>query len=317
MFNFSSLWQDILKNDLEPWLKSLPICLDNWQKQNSSSIKEKQKLLNIIPAFNAKANWQNVSVNTDLNQGQLKAVEFTLKQLKPWKKGPFQIDNLLIDAEWRSDLKWQRLQGKISPLQGKKVLDIGTNNGYHLWRMLGDGADLAIGVEPSLACFWQFQAIKKLFNQENKIHILPLKLEALSPIAKFDAVFSMGVLYHCKSPLEHLENLKAFLNSAGELILETLIIEGDANTVLTPSTTYAKMNNVYFIPSIEALKIWLKKVGFKTINLIDISTTSANEQRSTSWCSEKSLSDFLNPTNSSLTIENYPAPKRAVLIAKI
>lgn len=317
MFNFSSLWQDILKNDLEPWLKSLPICLDNWQKQNSSSIKEKQKLLNIIPALNAKANWQNVSVNTDLNQGQLKAVEFTLKQLKPWKKGPFQIDDLLIDAEWRSDLKWQRLQGKISPLQGKKVLDIGTNNGYHLWRMLGDGADLAIGVEPSLACFWQFQAIKKLFNQENKIHILPLKLEELSPIAKFDAVFSMGVLYHCKSPLEHLENLKAFLNSAGELILETLIIEGDANTVLTPSTTYAKMNNVYFIPSTEALKIWLKKVGFKTINLIDVSTTSANEQRSTIWCSEKSLSDFLNPTNSSLTIENYPAPKRAVLIAKI
>ncbi|PMC22346.1 tRNA 5-methoxyuridine(34)/uridine 5-oxyacetic acid(34) synthase CmoB, partial [Klebsiella aerogenes] len=44
----------------------------------------------------------------------------------------------------------------------------------------------------------------------------------------------MGVLYHRRSPLDHLWQLKDQLAPGGELVLETLVIEGDENTVLVP-----------------------------------------------------------------------------------
>lgn len=71
----------------------------------------------------------------------------------------------------------------------------------------------------------------------------------------------MGVLYHRRSPLEHLWQLKDQLVNEGELVLETLVIDGDENTVLVPGDRYAQMRNVYFIPSALALKNWLKKCG--------------------------------------------------------
>ena len=43
--------------------------------------------------------------------------------------------------------------------------------------------------------------------------------------------------------------------------------------------------------------------------------TSTDEQRATKWMTNHSLIDFLDPNNKSLTIEGYPAPKRAVFIA--
>lgn len=64
----------------------------------------------------------------------------------------------------------------------------------------------------------------------------------------------MGVLYHRRSPLEHLWQLKDQLVQDGELVLETLVVEGDENTVLVPGDRYAQMRNVYFIPSALALK---------------------------------------------------------------
>lgn len=35
--------------------------------------------------------------------------------------------------------------------------------------------------------------------------------------------------------------------AVGELVLETLVVEGDENTVLVPGDRYAQMRNVYFI----------------------------------------------------------------------
>jgi tRNA (mo5U34)-methyltransferase len=132
----------------------------------------------------------------------------------------------------------------------------------------------------------------------------------------FDTVFSMGVLYHRRSPLEHLWQLKDQLVSEGELVLETLVVEGDENTVLVPGDRYAQMRNVYFIPSAPALKQWLEKCGFVDVRIVDMNVTSTEEQRRTEWMTTESLAEFLDPNDSSKTIEGYPAPLRAVLIAK-
>ena len=48
---------------------------------------------------------------------------------------------------------------------------------------------------------------------------------------------------------------------------------------------------------------------------MDIDITSVEEQRATDWMTYQSLKDFLDPNDPTKTIEGYPAPMRATLIA--
>jgi len=95
-----------------------------------------------------------------------------------------------------------------------------------------------------------------------------------------------------------------------------LTIEGGENEVLMPEGRYAKMGNVWFIPSPATLQLWLRRMGFKEVEVVDVDQTSLEEQRTTEWMNFESLSDFLDPNDQNLTIEGYPAPKRVVIVAK-
>ncbi len=245
-----------------------------------------------------------------------KSLEAQLKSMAPWRKGPFDIHGIYIDSEWRSDQKWQRLCKGITPLTGRRVLDIGCGNGYYLWRMLGAGAYCALGVDPSQLFAAQFQAIRHFTGRELAASILPMGMEQLPfDIPAFDSVFSMGVLYHRRTPRAHIEQLKSLILPGGELILETLIIEEQSLSALKPAGRYAKMRNVYEIPSVSLLQQWLKSAGMRNIRTIDISPTTTDEQRTTEWMPFESLKDFLDPADPSKTIEGHPAPVRAIIAA--
>jgi tRNA (mo5U34)-methyltransferase len=125
----------------------------------------------------------------------------------------------------------------------------------------------------------------------------------------------MGVLYHRRSPLDHLYQLKSFLRQGGELCLETLVIEGPAGHLLLPQERYARMRNVWFIPTAAELLLWLQRCGFVNARVVDETDTSVDEQRSTEWMQFESLQQSLDSTNPALTVEGLPAPRRAVLIA--
>jgi len=196
------------------------------------------------------------------------------------------------------------------------VLDIGCGSGYHCWRMRGAGAELVIGIDPTPLFIVQFFALQK-YIQDHHVTVLPMGIEHLpEKLRFFDTVFSMGVLYHRRSPFDHLIELRDCLVSGGELILETLVIDGDEGQVLVPEGRYARMGNVWFLPSIPTLELWLKKVGFKDVRVIDVTDTSTEEQRSTDWMTFHSLAEFLDPEKSDKTIEGYPGPKRAIVSAK-
>ena len=198
---------------------------------------------------------------------------------------------------------------------GAAILDIGCGNGYHLFRMLGAGASLALGVDPTLLFNYQFAAIQKL-APKNQAYLLPLRGEQLPAFNCFDSVFSLGVLYHRRSPVDHLTELLSFLAPGGELILETLVIEGDEHSVLIPPDRYAKMANVWFIPSPDLLKILLKRAGFTDIRVADVTRTTLEEQRATKWMDFQSLADFLDPNDPGKTAEGHPGPVRAILVAR-
>jgi len=254
---------------------------------------------------------------------QRTALQESLLHLHPWRKGPFRLHGVHVDTEWRSDWKWERVAPHIAPLQGRKVLDVGCGNGYHCWRMAGAGAELVIGIDPTQVFHMQFEALQRLFSAvpaaaqtvARVVH-LPLGIEDVPPgLQAFDSVFSMGVLYHRRSPIDHLQELRDILRPGGELVLETLVIDGHARETLLPEGRYAKMRNVWFIPSVPMLELWLRRAGLRNVRTVDVTVTSLEEQRTTPWMHFESLADFLDPEDRNLTVEGYPAPRRAVVLA--
>ena len=320
MIDFGDFYQIIAKNKLSKWLEVLPAQLANWQKSNIDNrfnqwLNSIKHLPTIKPYQIDLLNSVTVESEQPISIGDQQRITQLLKNMMPWRKGPFHLYGINIDTEWRSDWKWERLIPHINNLAGKTVLDVGCNSGYHLWRMVGAGAKLAVGIDPMALYLCQFEAIRKLLGNDQRAHLLPLGIEELPKLNAFDTVFSMGVLYHRRSPLDHLFQLKDQLVDGGQLVLETLVIDGDLHQALMPGERYAQMRNVYFIPSVPTMINWLHKCGFSDVKMVDKSVTSLDEQRKTEWMTSDSLADFLDPNDSSKTIEGYPAPMRAVFIA--
>ena len=319
MIDFRPFYQQIATTNLSDWLETLPLQLKEWETQTHGDYAKWSKIVDFLPDLDADEIDLKSAVKSDrtfpLSEGEKQRIIHHLKQLMPWRKGPYHLFGIHIDCEWRSDFKWDRVLPHLAPLQGRTILDVGCGSGYHMWRMVGEGAKMVVGIDPTELFLCQFEAVRKLLNNDRRANLIPLGIEQMQPLAAFDTVFSMGVLYHRKSPLDHLSQLKNQLVKGGELVLETLVVDGDVNTVLVPADRYAKMKNVYFIPSVAALINWLEKVGFTNVRCVDVATTTLEEQRKTDWLENESLIDFLDPNDHCKTIEGYQAPKRAVILA--
>lgn len=316
---FKDFYQQISHSELSHWLEVLPAQLASWHKEQlHGDFNKWLKLIAMLPQTHASTIELSERVafglGTDIEPRIEKQLVGLLKQFMPWRKGPFFIHDIHIDTEWRSDWKWDRVKPHIQALKDRYVLDVGCGSGYHMWRMLSQDPKLVVGADPSQLFLMQFQAVKH-FNPDPRIHLLPIGVEQLPELKAFDTVFSMGVLYHRKSPIDFLYQLKSQLRKGGELVLETLVVEGDEQTVFMPQDRYAQMRNVWYLPSTAALTLWLQRVGFKNIRVVDQAHTTLEEQRKTDWMESQSLADFLNPENEKETIEGYPAPLRAVIIA--
>ena len=306
---------------MAPWLEKLPENLDSfWSRSKHGNLKKWMQILEELPqvtpsVIHLKSPIVQVGEVHDCDDSIRASIEGGLRQLHPWRKGPYSIFGIPIDTEWRSDWKWERLINHIKPLKGCKVLDVGCGNGYHCWRIAGEGADFVLGVDPYLLYVIQFESLNR-FIENKPVHVLPLGIDDIpANIQAFDRVFSMGVLYHRRSPMEHLRKLFGCLKDGGELILETLVIDGDAGDVLIPEGRYAQMKNIGGIPSCATVEEWLRESNYRTIRMIDKRSTTVEEQRSTGWMRFQSLPDFLDPNDSTRTVEGLPAPKRAIFLA--
>jgi tRNA (mo5U34)-methyltransferase len=323
VINYSPFLDWLQNSDLKTWHETLPGVIDErLDGRRWGDMPAWILALESLPDISMQScdfdSGVTVGDATDITSEGRDQIQTSLMGLHPWRKGPFTLFGMPIDTEWRSDWKWKRVLPHLQPLKNRLILDVGCGNGYHCWRMLGAGAKRVIGIDPSAKFVFQFNAIKKYAGHELPIDVLPLGIEHMpAKMAAFDTVFSMGILYHRRSPMDHLRELRELLRPGGQLVLETLVIDGPEGQVLVPEGRYGKMPNVWFLPSPETLVSWMRKQGFVNPRVVDISATSIEEQRSTEWMTYDSLVDFLDPKDINKTAEGHPAPIRAVVVAEV
>jgi len=290
--------------------------------------QERQKWLtwkNIRPyqeAIKALPEYSNVEVMLgdrvevqieNLSDEEAEQIKQTALLMKPWRKGPFQFNELFIDSEWQSQIKYNLLEPHFD-LKDKIVGDIGCNNGYYLFRMLSQEPKKLIGFDPSAIYYSQFQFLNHFIKSDIVYELLGVEHVEFYE-HKFDTLFCLGVLYHRSDPVAMLKSLFKGLNKGGELILDTFMIDGEEEMCLTPKDRYSKIPNIYFVPTVNALKNWCYRVGFETVEVLETMKTELNEQRKTEWIDTQSLEDFLDPNDPTKTVEGYPAPKRVYIKA--
>ncbi len=271
-----------------------------------------REMIDNLPSLEAKVEFSDtIDIRTSI------IYDFTkeAKALMPWRKGPFKINELFIDSEWQSFLKYNLLKPYFK-LKDKVVADVGCNNGYYMFRMLEQNPKKIVGFDPSPLFKTQFDFINHFVKSDIVYELLGVEHLGIYD-TKFDTIFCLGVLYHRSDPVSTLKSLKKALNKGGELFLDTFMIDGDEDVCLTPKDRYSKIPNIYFVPTVSALKNWCFRAGFKDVEVLEIKKTTLDEQRKTEWIEGESLGEFLDKDNPKLTVEGYPAPKRVYIRAKV
>lgn len=302
---------------LEEWLGQ---AAQRWAHPEHGDFPLWQETVRALPRWQARhvvldADRPEIGAPDELDAGQRALLDARFRELSPWRKGPFSVFGTPIDAEWQSFMKWNRLVPHVSDLRGRRILDVGSSNGYYLLRMAGLGVRLALGVEPNWLAHWQFAALTRFLPPDLPAWMVPGRLEDL-PEGTFESVFSMGVLHHRREPEEHLRQLRQHLHPGGELVLETLVCEETPPSGVLPiDGRYASMRNVWILLHPDRILHLLDEAGFQSPRCVDRTATTVEEQRTTDWMPFHSLREALDPKDSTRTVEGLPAPARAVFIA--
>ncbi len=76
-----------------------------------------------------------IGTKADISKEDQTCLKNQLKELCPWRKGPFDFFGIQVDTEWQSWMKWERLISHLPDFKGRRILDIGSSNGYYMFRM--------------------------------------------------------------------------------------------------------------------------------------------------------------------------------------
>lgn len=287
-------------------------------RKDTGPMREAVNFLSDLQAKNKDYSSDTVTIGAagEVDATTREQLKQALEKFIPWRKGPFSVFGIDIDAEWRSNLKWNRFAQYIDPLKDKRIVDIGANNGYYMFKMAYSEPELVLGIDPTHRYRYTFEALNLMANEHN-LHYELFGFEQLPLFENFfDIAFNMGIVYHHSDPITILKNTAKCLKPGGQLILESMGIPGDEPVCLFPNKRYMNIPGTWFLPTAAALENWLIRAGFTDIQCIFNERLYETEQRKTEWSPYRSLKEQLHPENNELTVEGYIRPDRIYFTAR-
>jgi tRNA (mo5U34)-methyltransferase len=116
---------------------------------------------------------------------------------------------------------------ELPDLRGKRVLDVGTRDGFFAFECERRGAEV-VAVDYAGMDLTGFGAAKKIYGSQ--VEYVQANVYDLSPdvLDTFDVVLFLGVLYHLRHPLLALDRLRPLCRSL--LIVESLVCDAKVFT---------------------------------------------------------------------------------------
>ncbi|MCB1326070.1 MAG: tRNA 5-methoxyuridine(34)/uridine 5-oxyacetic acid(34) synthase CmoB [Spirochaetales bacterium] len=253
---------------------------------------------------------------SELNSAEHEILLEHLQQLRPWRKGPFEIFGHRIDANWKSDIKWDRVAALIQAPAGATICDVGCNNGYYLFRLAALNVREVVGLDPVPAFQQCYEYLAAFYRPDGHRFVLRGYDWLHEQPERFDVILLLGVLYHHTDPLSILRAAYGALKPGGQLIVESLGLPMEFSPhplALVPDRgLLAGVRGVWFVPNALCLELWLRRSGFRNVQGGGEYDGMAEQQR-TIWADMPVGADFVGEDQ---TIEGYPIPVRLYASAR-
>lgn len=160
----------------------------------------------------------------DMPATQTKDLRTLFDSLKPWHHLIY-VDGIPTKTEpaWGEPLDhpipfWGKIRPLLGAIEGKKVLDVGCNDGFFLFECRKLGASRVVGIEADQRFCNHAILINELLDLGG-IEIKNISAYDITPdLGLFDITLLLGVFYHLKNPM-------AVIDKLSEITTEMIIIE--------------------------------------------------------------------------------------------
>ena len=131
VIDFTPLARRWEEGELAPWSRTLIEDIERgFHAERHGDLPRWQAVLDQLPELTPSSveldrDCVRVGAAADCDREQQVRLEQCLRELHPWRKGPFELFGVHIDTEWRSDWKWSRVSPALESLAGRRVLDVG------------------------------------------------------------------------------------------------------------------------------------------------------------------------------------------------
>jgi tRNA (mo5U34)-methyltransferase len=171
---------------------------------------------------------------------------------------------------------WAEVSELLPDLRGKRVLDVGCNDGFFLFACRQLGAEHVVGIEPHEHFFNHAVLVNQLLDL-GRITIRQMTAyDVGDELGRFDVTLALGLIYHLKSPLLFLERVAPITTSM--IVVETAIRNSEEDrknrergaagapamefVENSPAELHPEGGPNWWTPNVECVEAMLRVCGF-------------------------------------------------------
>jgi tRNA (mo5U34)-methyltransferase len=205
----------------------------------------------------------------ELAPEEIAELQDKIASLEPWLQGPFVLaGNLVVPGVWRNDQRWESIEELVPALDGKRVLDVGSNAGYDPFMFKLRGAAEVLACEP-FEFIHQARFLESIYRTGIDFQQIGWQQLDNEKQGVFDFVHCHGVLYHEPNPLGMLLRLRSMLAADGEMLFGSMMHASaeQSEYIRFVPDAYAGDRTWWFVPGRLAMRWMLEVTGFEVEEL--------------------------------------------------